>query len=103
MKHHLSWILLAALLPENVLAGQATAPATPPADATPVPNPVSSTIKSQLARYAKTMVAAANSMPAEKYSFKPTPEMNTFGHLVMHIAQSNSLLCSKISGMAAPE
>src|SRR5438270_6641620 len=103
MKHHLGWILLVTLLPANAFARQSAAPASAPADTAPVANPVSSTIKSQLARYAKTMVAAANSMPAEKYNFKPTPEMNTFAHLVMHIAQSNNLLCSKISGAAAPE
>jgi uncharacterized damage-inducible protein DinB len=49
------------------------------------------------------MVAAAEAMPAEKYVFKPSPEMNSFGHLVMHIAQSNNLFCSKISGQAAPD
>jgi hypothetical protein len=69
----------------------------------PVANPVSSTVKAQLTRYAKNMVAAADLMPAEKYNFKPTPEMNTFGHLIMHIAQSNNFLCSKISGAAAPD
>jgi len=103
MSVHLRWILFAALAPMNVAAQHpATAPSTSK-DATTVANPVSSTIKSQLTRYAKTMVAAANSMPAEKYSFKPTPEMNTFGHLVVHIAQSNNSLCSKISGMPAPD
>ncbi len=69
----------------------------------PVANPVSSTVKSQLTRFSKTMVAAAESMPADKYGFKPTPEMNSFAHLVMHIAQSNFLLCSKISATAAPD
>jgi hypothetical protein len=69
----------------------------------PVANPVTSTVKAQLTRYAKNMVAAADLMPAEKYNFKPTPEMNTFGHLTMHIAQSNNFLCSKISGVAAPD
>ena len=69
----------------------------------PMPNPVSGTVKGQMARFSKNMVAAAELMPAEKFNFKPTPEMNTFGHLVMHIAQSNYGLCSKISGMAAPE
>jgi hypothetical protein len=49
------------------------------------------------------MVAAAESMPADKYGYKPTPEMNTFGHLVMHSTQSNNLLCSKISGSPAPD
>jgi hypothetical protein len=72
-------------------------------DAAPVANPVTTTVKAQLARYGKNMVAAADSMPADKYNFKPTPEMITFGHLVGHIAQSNAFLCSKISGVAAPD
>ena len=42
-------------------------------------------------------------MPAEKFNFKPTPDMNSFGHVVMHIAQSNYFLCAKISGQAAPD
>jgi hypothetical protein len=75
--------------------------AAPPAG--PVANPVSTMVKSQLTRYEKNMVGAADLMPAEKYNFKPTPEMNTFGHVVMHIAQSNYFLCAKISGQAAPD
>jgi hypothetical protein len=71
--------------------------------AAPVANPVSATVKTQLPRFAKNMVEAAQAMPQEKYSFKPTPEMNTYGHLVMHSAQANNGLCSKISGTAAPE
>jgi hypothetical protein len=74
----------------------------PQASTTPVANPVSSFVKQQLARYNKNMVAAAEAMPAEKYSFKPTPEMNTFAHLTIHIAQGNNGLCSKISGTPAP-
>ena len=58
----------------------------------PVANPVSATVKSQLPRFTKNMVAAAEAMPAEKYGFKPSPEMNSFGHLVIHIVQSNNLL-----------
>jgi DinB family protein len=87
-------------------SGSASSPAAasssaPPA--APVANPVTTVVKSQLTRYAKNMVAAAQSMPAEKYGFKPTPEMNTFGHLVTHIVESNNLLCSKLSGAARPE
>jgi hypothetical protein len=69
----------------------------------PVANPVSTTVKNQLPRFSKNIVAAAESMPADKYGFKPTPEMNSFGHLMIHIVQSNNTLCSKISGAAAPE
>ncbi len=88
----------------SAFAQQAAAPAasaTP--DLTPVANPVSGFVKAGVARYEKNMVAAAEAMPAEKYVFKPSPEMNSFGHLVMHIAQSNNLFCSKISGQAAPD
>jgi len=73
------------------------------APAGPVANPVTTMVKSQLTRYEKNIVGAAELMPAEKYGFKPTPEMNSYGHTVMHIAQSNYFLCSKISGQAAPD
>ena len=94
----MGWMALTLVLTLSV-AGAASAQE----GAGPVANPVTSTVKAQLTRYTKNMVAAADLMPAEKYNFKPTPEMNTFGHLTMHIAQSNNFLCSKISGVAAPD
>ena len=72
-------------------------------DMSPVANPVSTAVKGQLPRFEKNMVAAAEAMPADKYSYKPTADMNTYGHLMMHIAQSNNLFCSKIAGTAAPD
>jgi DinB superfamily len=90
-------LTLAMLL---VAAAGTTAAQESPA---PVANPVSTTVKNQLTRFSKNMVAAAESMPADKYGFKPTPEMNSFGHLMIHIVESNNLLCSKISGVAAPD
>lgn len=94
----MAWMTL-ALLPVLLADGASKAQE----GSAPVANPVSSTVKAQMTRYAKNMVAAADLMPADKFSFKPTPEMNTFGHLTMHIAQSNNFLCSKISGTAAPD
>jgi hypothetical protein len=49
------------------------------------------------------MIAGAEAMPADKYGFKPTPDMMSFGHLIAHIAETNNTLCSKLSGTAAPE
>ena len=69
----------------------------------PIANPVSTTVRELLPRYEKNMVGAADLMPADKFNFKPTPEMNTFAHLTMHIAQSNNLICAKISGQEAPK
>src|SRR5437016_5691625 len=84
-----------------VASGAPAAGAAP--DMSPVANPVSGFVKAGVARYEKNMVAAAEAMPAEKYAFKPSPEMNSFGHLIMHIAQSNNTFCAKISGQAAPD
>jgi hypothetical protein len=87
----------------SAFAQQAAPAASAAPDMTPVANPVSGFVKAGVARYQKNMVAAAEAMPAEKYSFKPSPEMNSFGHLVIHIAQSNNTFCSKISGQAATD
>ncbi len=40
----------------------------------------------------------AEEMPEENYSFKPTPEMRTFGQLVAHVADVQAQLCSTVSG-----
>src|SRR5882762_6309814 len=105
-------VAVAMLMAVGVAGAQQAAPAASappsgaaaaPPDLTPIANPVSGFVKAGVARYGKNMVAAAESMPAEKYSFKPSPEMNSFGHLMMHIAQSNNTLCAKISGQTAPE
>lgn len=93
-------VLMAA---SGALAQQAAPAASAAPDMTPVANPVSGFVKGGVARYQKNMVAAAEAMPAEKYGFKPSPEMNSFGHLAVHIAQSNNTFCSKISGQAAPD
>ena len=94
----LSALFLTLLTAANVAAQQGT-----PADSAQVSNPVTTVVKAQMPRFAKNMVDAAAAMPAEKFSFKPSPEMNTYGHLVIHIAQTNNFLCAKISAAAAPD
>lgn len=66
-------------------------------------NPVSAALREMNQGRSKTMVAAAEEMPADKYSYKATPEQMTFGHLVLHIADGNYVFCSKIGGVPAPE
>ncbi|HEY6126643.1 MAG TPA: DinB family protein [Candidatus Acidoferrum sp.] len=73
---------------------------------TPAPssgNPVSDALRLGLTRSSKNMTAAVEAMPADKFSFKPTGDQITFAHLALHIAESNNLFCSKISGVAAPQ
>ena len=59
-------------------------------------NPVTSVVNQILPRQEKNLVAAAEAMPADKYGYKPTEQQMTFGHLVLHILESNNYLCSKI-------
>jgi uncharacterized damage-inducible protein DinB len=65
-------------------------------------NPVSTAVRTALARQTKNILAAADAMPADKYGTHPTPEQMTFGHLMLHIVGEDTLLCAKISGMPAP-
>ncbi|HSA92173.1 MAG TPA: DinB family protein [Terriglobales bacterium] len=67
------------------------------------PGPVTSTVKALLERNTKNIVAAAEAMPADKYSFKPTADQMTFAHLAVHTAEANYFFCSKIAGEAQPE
>jgi len=54
-------------------------------------------------RYEKNLVGAAETMPAGKFGTKPTDKQMSFGELLLHVARSNDLLCSSISGQKAPE
>jgi hypothetical protein len=68
-----------------------------------VPNPLSASVKVAMARASKNMIAGAEAMPADKYGYKPMPDMMSFGHLMVHIADTNTTLCSKLSGTPAPD
>jgi hypothetical protein len=59
-------------------------------------NPVTSVVKEILPRQQKNLVAAAEEMPANKFDYKPTEQQMPFGHLILHIVESNNHLCSKI-------
>jgi hypothetical protein len=87
MKKMLLTILFLGLLPLAAAAQDAAPPET---------NPVSNMVKQVLARSSKNIIAAAEEMPADKYSYSPTPEQMTFGHLVVHITGFNNLVCSKL-------
>jgi len=69
----------------------------------PGANPVSAKLRQILDNYSKDLVATAEEMPAEKYSYHPKPEQMTFGKSIDHVAEVNNFACSKISGVAAPE
>jgi uncharacterized damage-inducible protein DinB len=55
-----------------------------------------------LDRYTKNLVGAAETMPEEKYGFKPTPAQMGFGETVAHVAEVNNFSCSKFADIPMP-
>ena len=49
-----------------------------------------------------TIIAAAQQMPEEFYSFRPTPELRSFGELIAHIAESNFQMVAIAKGEVNP-
>ena len=82
----------------SALLGQekSQAPATPPA------NPITASEKGLYSFVSTAAVGAAQKMPEENYSFKPTPEVRSFGQLVGHVADASYMFCSLSLGEANP-
>ncbi len=71
--------------------------------AAPVKDPVSTSLRFMLSGRAKNTLAAIEAMPADKFSYKPTPDQMSFAHLVVHITEFNNGLCAKAADVPAPK
>ena len=60
-------------------------------------NPVVAEQKTAYTNNKNNLIKAAEKMPEEAYSFKPTPEMETFGQRMVHIANQIGT-CSAMTG-----
>jgi DinB superfamily len=69
----------------------------------PTKDPVATSLRTLLQRSQTNIVAAIEAMPADKFTYKPTPDQIPFAHLVVHIASSNNSLCSKAADVPAPK
>lgn len=61
-------------------------------------NPLSTEAQQAWTRTKNNVIAAAEKMPEEHYSFKPAPESQSFRDLVAHTADSAMGVCSGYSG-----
>jgi uncharacterized damage-inducible protein DinB len=65
-----------------------------------------SSVKDALIKHWKTSgefsIAVAQAMPAENYTFRPTPEEMNFGQLMAHIAVADVGACAVASGLPRP-
>jgi hypothetical protein len=65
--------------------------------------PVSDATRFWMAQAEKNLVASAQSMPAGKYGFQPTPQQFTFAHLMTHVMETNRYMCSSIARLSLPD
>jgi uncharacterized damage-inducible protein DinB len=76
------------------VAAQAQTPATPPDPTTPFKNFYNST--------KKNVIGAAEKMPAEHFSFKPTSDVRSYAEIFAHILDTNYWACAALRGEANP-
>jgi hypothetical protein len=83
-------------------SSSAAAMAAPQA-AAPVKDPVTASLRVLLPRSRNNTLGAIGAMPADKFSYKPTPDQMSFAHLVVHIIGFNNALCAKAADIAEPK
>lgn len=66
-------------------------------------SPVADIARQMVTGREKNTIAAFEAMPADKFSYKPTPEQMTFGHLAAHIVESNYFFCANAGDVPAPK
>jgi uncharacterized damage-inducible protein DinB len=90
-------------------AASAVAQATPAPPATlqttpaQIKDPVSSALRDAFPGRQKNTIAAVEAMPADKFTYKPSADQMTFGHLVAHMVEANYGLCSNAASVPAPK
>lgn len=65
-------------------------------------DPLTAALKRQFDGVARNMKEAAEKMPAEKYSFRATPDVRTFAGFVGHIVNAQYAQCSRAKGEPNP-
>jgi DinB superfamily len=93
-------VVYAALVLAQSATPAAKAPASPQG---PAKDPVASSLRMLLQRSQNNTVGAIEAMPADKFSYKPTPDQMPFAHLAVHVVGFNNSFCSKAADVPAPK
>jgi uncharacterized damage-inducible protein DinB len=62
------------------------------------PNVLGSDAKQAYTEVKNNLLASAEKMPEEFYSFKPAPRIRTFGQILGHLAEEQYMYCSAVKG-----
>ena len=63
---------------------------------------MASVVKNMHATIRQNLAEAAQSMPAEEYSFKATPQVRSFAEFIGHVVNANFFFCSQARGEPPP-
>jgi uncharacterized damage-inducible protein DinB len=66
-------------------------------------SPVADAFRTYEQSSARKLVAAAETMPPDKYGYKPTPAQMSVADVVLHLAEGNDYFCSALTGTTAPK
>ena len=61
------------------------------------------TVRARWNAVKKNVAPSAQAMPEANYSYKPTPDVRSFGELIGHLANEHYLLCSPLKGEKNPQ
>jgi uncharacterized damage-inducible protein DinB len=90
---HLVLVASALILSAHAASAQTPAPADP-GNMTRF----SRAIKARYDTIKRDIVEAADAVPESEYSFKPTPEVRSFGEIIGHIADTQNYFCGVAAG-----
>lgn len=90
--------MYSAIVPALLLVGALAAPAA----AQGPTDPLSAALKRQWDGVALNLKEAAEAMPAEKYAFKPSPDVKPYSGEMGHAANTHYFFCARIKGEPNP-
>jgi hypothetical protein len=88
----LSHFAVLALAAPIALAAQPT-PAAPPA------NPITTAFRTRISGLHRNIAQAFDSIPASKFSYKPTPAQLSIGYIAQHIADDDYFFCNNFGAL----
>ncbi len=62
-------------------------------------NPYGTEVQAGYSRLKDNIIKAAEKMPEDGYSFKPTPDIRPFGRVVNHVTEAQTRICGAASGL----
>ncbi|HEX6048849.1 MAG TPA: DinB family protein [Gemmatimonadaceae bacterium] len=84
-------VLVALVLPVGLAAQQPSGGSTA--------NPITSAFRGRIMTFHRNLAQAFDSIPADKFSFKPTPAQQTIGFVAQHLVNDNYFFCNNFGAM----